>query len=117
MLRMLKIEAQVTGKLDHRSQGIGLKYEKKDCSGIREEYTRSNRDQSGQAEQHQLIQSALQGKELVNSHLRINPAFLLCLMNLILRKSISDQEWRFRVMHFHVAQHNVLICIGIAVAA
>lgn len=69
------------------------------------------------AEQHQLIQSALQGKELVNSHLRINPAFLLCLMNLILRKSISDQEWRFRVMHFHVAQHNVLICIGIAVAA
>ena len=29
MLRMLKIEAQVTGKLDHRSQGIGMKYEKK----------------------------------------------------------------------------------------
>ena len=53
----------------------------------------------------------------LQSHLQIQPAFLLCLMDYIPGLTVPDQERRLRIVVLYVLFHKCRIRIGIAVPA
>ena len=53
----------------------------------------------------------------VQTQLVVEPAFLLCFMDVVVRVKVSDQKWGFWIMHFHIVFHKIGIRISIAVPA
>ncbi len=50
-------------------------------------------------------------------HLHILPAFLLCLMNHIIRLYISNKQRRIRIVFLHILSHQFIAVISIAISA
>ena len=50
-------------------------------------------------------------------HLVIDPAHLLCVMDLVLRAKMTDEQRGRRVVESHIPSHGHRINIGVAVAA
>ena len=55
--------------------------------------------------------------EIFDPHLVIDPACLFCLMDYVAWSGSADEQRRFRIVQFHVPEHDCLFRIGIAVAA